>query len=375
LVTYLDHAASTPVRPEVVEAMLPFLSERFGNPSGAHAMARQARAAIDDARDIVADALGCGPGEIVFTSGGTEADNAAIFSAAVHGRVVTTAIEHHAVLEPAHSLGNAATVIGVDRDGVVDVDALVRALGDDVATVSVMLANNETGMVQPLVEICELVDEHAPNAVVHTDAVQAFLWLDIPAYTSGAAMVSISAHKFSGPKGVGALVVRDGTPFVARQLGGGQERDRRGGTQNVAGIVAMGEAARLTVDERKATVERVGALRDRLADGLVATVPGTMETGRRADKVAGNCHLCFDGIESEALLYLLEQDGIMASAAASCASGAQDPSHVLAAMGVSRDVAQGSLRLSLGVASTDADVDHALTAIPPAVARLREHGP
>jgi cysteine desulfurase len=186
--------------------------------------------------------------------------------------------------------------------------------------------------------------------------------------------VSISAHKFGGPKGAGALVVRDGTPFTARQIGGGQERERRSGTPNVAGIVAMAEAARLTVDERKQTVDHVTPLRDRLADELLAQVPGTIESGDRSRKVAGNCHVCFAGIESEALLFLLEQHGIMASAAASCASGAQDPSHVLAALGLARDVAQGSLRLSLGPSSTAADIDLVLGVLPDAVARLREHG-
>jgi cysteine desulfurase len=371
-VRYLDHAASTPVRAEAVAAMLPFLTERFGNPSGAHAMARDARAAIDDARVTLADALGCEPGEIVFTSGGTEADNAAVFAFAPQGPVVGSAIEHHAVLEPVQV--SRGRTVAVDASGVLDLDALHGALDETVALVSVMLANNEIGTVQPLADVAKIVRERAPNAVLHTDAVQAFPWLDVATLAAPADLVSISAHKFGGPKGVGVLVVRDGVPFRPRQIGGGQERERRSGTQNVAGIVAMAEAARLTVEERKTTVDRIGPMRDRLADGLLDAVPDTIESGDRARKVAGNCHLCFDGIESEALLFLLERHEIMASAAASCASGAQDPSHVLAALGVPRSLAQGSLRLSLGTPSTEDDVDAALDVIPAAVARLREMG-
>jgi cysteine desulfurase len=218
------------------------------------------------------------------------------------------------------------------------------------------------------------VRARSPRAVLHTDAVQAFPWTDVAALAAPADLVSISAHKFGGPKGVGALVVRDGVGLAARQIGGGQERELRSGTQNVAGIVAMGTAARLTVDERKTTVDRIEPLRDRLADGLLAAVPDAFESGDRARKIAGNCHLCFEAVESEALLYLLEREGIMASAASSCASGAQDPSHVLAAIGVPRTLAGGSLRLSLGATTSDSDIDFALDVLPRAIARLRELG-
>ncbi len=369
---YFDHAASTPVRPEAVEAMVPYLLESFGNPSGAHAMARAARAAIDDVRVVMADALGSAPGDIVFTSGGTESDNTAVFGFADRGTVVCSAIEHHAVLDPV--LASRGRTVAVDGEGIVDLDALADALDDNVSLVSVMLANNEIGTIQPLAAVAELVRERAPRAVIHTDAVQAFPWLDVAALTAPADLVSVSAHKFGGPKGVGALVVREGVEFAARQIGGGQERERRSGTQNVAGIVAMGVAARLTVDERKATVDCIEPLRDRLADGLLAAIPDTIESGDRSRKVAGNCHVCFEGIESEALLYLLEREGIMASAASSCASGAQDPSHVLAAIGVPRSLAGGSLRLSLGATTTDDEVDRALSVLPDAVARLRMLG-
>jgi cysteine desulfurase len=368
---YLDHAASTPMRPEAVEAMLPFLSDRFANPSGAHAAARDARRAVDEARDVVAEALGCAPGEVVFTSGGTEADNHAVLGAVRHhgGVAVATAIEHHAVLHPVEHL--SGRLVAVDGEGRVDLDALAAALDDGVTLVSVMLANNEVGTVQPFTAVAELVRERARRAILHTDAVQGFPWLDAAAVAAPADCLSVSAHKFGGPKGAGALVVRGGTTLEPLLLGGGQERDRRSGTHNVAGIVAMATAMRATVAERAATVERVGALRDRLVDGLVAAVPDVHETVPRPAKVAGSAHVCIDGVESEALLFLLERGGVYASVASSCASGAMEPSHVLAAMGVAKERAGGALRLSLGYASTEADVDRALEVIPDAVRRLR----
>jgi cysteine desulfurase len=368
---YLDHAASTPMRAEAVAAMQPFLHDRYANPSGAHAMARDARQAIDEARDVVAGALGCRPGEVVFTGCGTESDNLAILGAVRRhgGTAVCSATEHHAVLHPVEHVGGR--VVAVDATGAVDLDALTSALAPDVRVVSVMLANNEAGTVQPLREVVEVVRERAPGALVHTDAVQAFAWLDVAVLASGAELVAVSAHKFGGPKGVGALVVREGVTLEPLLLGGGQERDRRSGTHNVAGIVAMAAAMEATVRDREADVDRVGALRDRLVDGLLATVPGLVETVPRSAKVAGSAHVCIEGIESEALLYLLERGGVYASAASACASGAMDPSHVLAAMGVPRSLALGSLRLSLGFASTDADVDRALEVVPAAVAQLR----
>jgi cysteine desulfurase len=374
------------MRPEAIEAMLPWLTDHHANPSGAHRLAREARRALDEARDVMADVLGARPGEIVFTSGGTEADNLAVLGTADRhdGVLVATAIEHHAVLDPVCGLGGR--LVGVGADGVADLDALAAALDPEVSLVSVMLANNEVGTIQPLAAVAEEVRALAPRAVVHTDAVQAFSWLDVALAAAPADLVSVSAHKFGGPKGVGALVIRGAADPVARQIGGGQERERRGGTQNVAGIVAMAAAAAAAVAERDATVERVAALRDRLIDGLLAVVPDLVETGtapmgdapprsvrRRDDRVAGIGHLCIPGVESEALLFLLEQAEIYASAASSCSSGAMEPSHVLAAMGVSRDLAFGSLRLSLGWSSTDADVDLALDVIPPAIERLRHY--
>ncbi len=376
---YLDHAATTPMRPEAVAAMAPFLTERFANPSGAHAAARDARRAVDDAREVVAGGLGCQPGEVVFTGCGTEADNLAVLgavrraaAATAAGTAVCSAVEHHAVLHCVEHVGGR--VVPVDGEGVVDLDALAAALDPRVVVVSVMLANNEVGTVQPLAGVVDLVRQRAPAAVVHTDAVQAFPWLDVAGMAAGCDLVAVSAHKFGGPKGVGALVVRAGVELEPLLFGGGQERDRRSGTHNVAGIVAMAAAMEATVAARAAAVARVGGLRDRLVDGLVATVPGTTETVPRPRKIAGNAHVCIDGVESEALLYLLERAGVLAAAGSSCASGAMEPSHVLTAMGVPKERAMGALRLSLGPTTTDADVDRALAAVPEAVARLRRLG-
>jgi len=372
MVTYLDHAATTPLRPEVLEAMLPWLGGRTGNPSGAHRLAREARRAVDDARDELAAALGCRPGEVVLTSGGTEADNLAVLGVG-GGAAVCPAAEHHAVLHPVESVGG--TVVAVDRTGRVDLDSLAAALHPGVAVVSVMLANNEVGTVNDLAAVAAVVRERAPRAALHTDAVQAARWLDVAALAAPCDLISVTGHKVGGPVGTGALVVRDGVALAPRQLGGGQERGRRSGTVDVAGAVGLATALRLAADERAATVARVGSLRDRLADGLLAAVPGLVETaavdGRRDHLVAGTCHVCVPGVAAEALLFLLDEAGICASAASACSSGAQQASHVLAAMGVPDELALGSLRLSLGPATTDADVDHALDAIPAAVARLR----
>ena len=371
MTAYLDHAATTPMHPEAVEAMLPFLTHRFGNPSGSHAVAREARKALEEARDVVAECLGAHPGEVVFTGGGTEADNLAIAGAhAVRpGAVVCSAVEHHAVLHACQHVGG--TVAPVTPSGVIDLDALASLLDPDVTVVAVMLANNEVGTVQPLADVAAVVRERASRAVLHTDAVQAFPWVDVATLAAPADLVAVSAHKFGGPKGVGALVVREGVKVAPLLHGGGQERDRRSGTHNVAGIVGMAAAMEATVSGRAATVARVAPLRDRLADGLLAAVPDSAETGDRGAKVAGNCHLSFGGVESEALLVLLDGAGVCASAGSACTSGAMEPSHVLTAMGVSRERALGSLRLTLGTTTTGADVEAALLAVPQAVARLR----
>jgi cysteine desulfurase len=346
MTAYLDNAATTPLRPEALEAMLPYLTDQFGNPSGSHAVSRRAKQALEEARDVVAEGLGCRPSEVVFTGSGTEADNLALFG--VEGTVACTDVEHHAVLHSVQARGGR--VVPVSE---------VASVGADL--VSVMLVNNETGVIHDLPDV----------PLLHTDAVAAFPWVDVASLAARASLVSVSAHKFGGPKGVGALVVRGGVRLAPLVHGGGQEADRRSGTHNVAGIVGMAEAMRVTVAERAAVVARVGRLRDRLADGLLAAVPGAVETGDRARKVAGNCHLRFPGVESEALLVLLDEAGVCASAGSACASGAIEPSHVLTAMGIPRDEALSSVRLSLGFATTDADVDLALKVVPDAVARLR----
>ena len=379
---YLDHAATTPLRPEALEAMLPFLQGSFGNPSGQHAHARVAKTAIEEAREQVAAALGAKPAEIVFTGGGTEADNLAIKGAARSARdrglgdgVVTTAIEHHAVLHSCDRLardGLRVAKVGVDANGVVDVDALAAALDERTTVVSVMLANNEVGTVQPLADIAALVAERAPRAVLHTDAVQAAAWLDVAATASDADLIAISAHKFGGPKGVGALVVRPGAKLVPVIDGGGQERDLRSGTHNVAGIVGMAAALTATVANRHEEVPRVASLRDRLAAGIATGLPdGAVRTnGDPSGKLVNNCHVAFPGVEAEALLLLLDRDGVCASAGSSCASGALEPSHVLAAMGLPVDLARSSVRLTLGWPTTGAEIDEAVTVITAGVDRL-----
>ena len=380
-IIYLDNAASTPIRPEAIDAMTAVLSDCYGNPSGAHKMAREARRLIDDARDTLSHGLGCDPKEIIFTAGGTEADNLAIFGiqGSRDGTVLASVTDHHAVIAPVEQL--EGKFIQVNESGLLDLDHLTHLLDENVALVSVGLVNGETGIIQDLEPIAEIVRSKAPKALIHTDAVQAFPWLDVASLAQSADLISIAGHKFGSPKGVGALVVRNGIEISPMQLGGGQELGIRSGTQNTAAIVAMAAAADVTVMERELTVERVAKMRDVLADNLQG-IPQSYETGvslhngiaDRSHKIAGSCHFCFEGIESEALLYMLEQENILASAASSCSSGAQDPSHVLAAMGYSRNLAGGSLRLSLGHATTWEDVDVAMKAVPKFIENLRKTG-
>ena len=369
--TYLDHAATTPLRPEARAAMLPWLGEHFGNPSGAHRVARDARRAVDEARDVVAAVVGCRPGDVIFTSGGTEADNLAVRGvvAARPGTVLCSAVEHDAVLAPVASVGG--TTIPVDRQGVVDLDALAGLVSEETTLVSVMVANNEVGTVEPVRAVANVVRERAPAAAVHADAVQAAAWLPLPEMVADTDLVSVSSHKVGGPQGVGALVARPGTPLRAVTLGGGQERELRSGTHDVAGIVGFAAALAAVIADRESGAARVRALRDRLAAGLHAAVPDLVETASGAETLPGTLHVCLSGVESEALLFLLDEAGVCASAASACASGAQQASHVLAAMDVPADRARGALRLSLGWSTTDDDVDRALAAIPAAYARLQ----
>jgi cysteine desulfurase len=368
---YLDHAATSPMRPSAIEAMLPFLAGTYANPSGSHRFARQARRAVDEARDRVAAVLGVRPGEVVFTGCGTESDNAAVAGAlaASGGTAVCPAAEHHAVLHPVEHAGG--TVVGVDAAGAVDLDRLARALTRDVRLVSVMAVNNEVGTVTDLAAVAALVRERAPQALLHTDAVQAACWLDLRPISALVDLMSLSAHKFGGPKGVGVLTVRDGVRLEPIIRGGGQERERRSGTHNVAGIVATAEALDRTDVERAAEVPRLGALRDRLIDALTAQLDDVLETVPRHRKVAGSAHVCIGGVDSESLLFLLDEADVCASAASACASGAMEPSHVLVAMGVDRRWSRGALRMSLGHTTTVDEVDRAVDAVVAAVARLR----
>ena len=331
----------------------------------------------------IADLLGADFGEVVFTSGGTEADNLAIAGAwefvAERTRpraLVCSAIEHPAVLascrELASRTGTELREVVPGKDGVVGLDALAEACGPEVGLVSVMTVNNEIGTVQPVAEIAAIVEKRAPAAVFHTDAVQAVPWLAVATSCAPADLVALSAHKFGGPKGVGVLVVRDGIGVRAQLHGGGQERDRRSGTHNVAGIVGCAAALAAAAGERETRVEQVGALRDRLADGLLASVPGASETAERASTVAGIAHLRFAGVEGETLVVLLDEAGVAASAGAACSSGAVSASHVLEAMGLSRAEATSGVRFSLGPTTSVTEVEHALEVVPVAVEQLRE---
>jgi cysteine desulfurase len=356
--------------------MTEWLGGRYGNPSGAHAVARAARAAIDDAREQVALAVGTDPGAVIFTSGGTEADNLAVRGVPLRrpGSVVVSEIEHAAVLEAARASGQEVRVAGVTPEGLVDLDQLARLVDPAVSVVSVMLANNEIGTLQPLGEVARLVRRRSPRALLHTDAVCAMPWLDVASAASEADLISVSAHKFGGPQGVGALAARSAdllsrvAPLVH---GGGQERELRSGTHNVAGIVGMGAAAAALVARRSEEVARLGRLRDQLAARLLATVPGVERTAAGTAMTAGHLHLRIVGVDSEELLILLDDAGVAASAGSACASGAMEPSHVLLAMGVTKEEALTSLRLTLGWSTTEAEIEVAATVVPAAVARLR----
>ncbi|MEO6651953.1 MAG: cysteine desulfurase family protein [Ilumatobacteraceae bacterium] len=365
--TYLDHAATTPMRQVAIDAMLPFFTERFANPSGSHRFARDARRAIDEARDEIAELIGVAPGEVVFTGCGTEADNTVIDGVA--GLAVCPSAEHHAVLHPVEA--RDGLIVAVDTTGHVDLDRLAAALDDRTGVVSVMAVNNEVGTITDLGAVSRLVRERAPQAVLHTDAVQSACWLDLRTIAPLVDSLSLSAHKFGGPKGVGVLTIRDGVRVDPLMIGGGQERERRSGTHNVAGIVAMVAALAETDCLRARETERLAALRDRLVDGLVASVDGVIETVGRDHKIAGSAHVCFDGVESESLLFLLDEAEVCASAASACASGAMEPSHVLTAMGVDRSLAGGALRMSLGHTTAEADIDRALDVVVGSVERLR----
>jgi cysteine desulfurase len=374
---YLDHASTTPLRREVLDGMLPILQGTFGNPGSVHKAGRAARAALDDARDRLANRLGVESRELVFTSGGTEADNLAIKGAAWAGktrghRIVSTAVEHHAVghtLRYLEKFGFEIIEIGVDRYGRVDPDEVEAAITDRTSLVSVMYANNEVGTVQPIAQIVERVRRHK-GVLLHVDAVQAAPYIALDLGALGADLVSLGAHKFEGPKGVGVLYVRHGTHLLAQQHGGSQERYRRAGTEDVAGAVGMAIAYELTRDELPDTVKRLRRLRERLQKQVLA-VDGTELTGHPRDRLPGLLSLICRETDGNSVVLALDLEGVGAAVGSACTSGSMDPSHVLAAMGYPDEEARGSLRLSLGRTTTDAEIDVAAEIVPRVLARQR----
>lgn len=363
------------MRPEAVASMLPYLRDCYANPTGAHRAARAARQRIEEARDVVAAVLGVAPAEVVFCGTGTESDNLAIFGTLDRrgGRVVTSAAEHHAVLHAAERRGG--TIVGVDGSGAVDLVQLAATLDDSVSVVSVMAVNNEVGTITPMADVAKVVRRRSPGALLHSDAVQAHTWIDTAELAGHVDALSFSGHKFGGPKGVGVLVLRKPHLVDAQIVGGGQEHERRSGTHNVAGIAAFATAFELAASERATMTARVARLRDRLVDGLIASIDSVIETVPRDRKVAGNAHICIPGVDSESVLFLADRAGIAASAGSSCSSGAVQMSHVMAAMGVDPTVARGAIRCTLGATTTDAEVDHVLAVLPGIVTQLRRPVP
>jgi cysteine desulfurase len=375
---YLDHNATTPPAPAVTELTARVAREVWGNASSVHHFGQQAKAILDEARAQVATLIGGDPAEVVFTGGGTESDNAALRGAAEAlepaGRrhLVTTAIEHEAVLNTLKALGRRGwrvTVVPVDASGIVSADAVGAALTDETALVSVMHANNEIGTVQPLAAIAALA--HARGALVHTDAVQTAGKIPVDVQALGVDLLSLSGHKFYGPKGVGALWVRRGVRLVPFMTGGRQERGRRAGTENVAGIAGLGLAASLARQQMAAEGPRLEALRDRLETGVLASIGGAARNGAAAPRVPNTTNISIDGIESESLLIGLDLEGIAVSSGSACSSGTLEPSHVLKAMGLPHARTLGSIRFSLGASNTEADIDHVIAVLPRLVDKLR----
>ncbi|MDO8473535.1 MAG: cysteine desulfurase NifS [Dehalococcoidia bacterium] len=373
---YLDNAASTPVAPEVLEAMVPYFWELCGNPSSVHSPGQTAREAIEQARVELAQVLGCQPAEVYFTSGGTESDNQAIFGTAwtakQPGHIITSAIEHHAVLHSCQWLeksGWRVTYLPVDGTGMVDPDDVQAAICPDTALVTIMHANNEVGTVQPIGAIRRMCRD--ADVRFHTDAVQSVGHIPTRVDELRVDLLSVSGHKFNAPKGVGALYVRRGA-FIAPLLhGGGHERGRRSGTENVPGIVGLGRASELARDQMGAEALRLARLRDRLIDGIIGSVPDAFQTGHRESRLPNNASMIFRGLDGELLLRALDAAGIAASSGSACTSGSLEPSHVLLAMGISPEDSLGSLRLSLGLYTSDADIDYVLEQLPKAVESAR----
>jgi cysteine desulfurase len=376
---YLDYAATTPLDPRVLEAMMPYMTEQFGNPNSIHSFGREVRRAIDEAREKIAQLLNCQPSEIVFTSGGTESDNLAlrgIVEAYRHkgNHIVTTVIEHHAVLRTCKALedmGFSATYLPVDEHGLVSPEQVAEAVNERTILVSVMHANNEIGTIEPVAEIVKAVKEKCPDIIVHTDAVQTVGHIPVDIQGLGVDLLSFSAHKFYGPKGVGGLFVRRGVRLVPQITGGGQERNRRSGTENVAGIVGMAKALEFAVEEIPTELPRLQTLRDELIAGVLSLIPDSRLNGHPTLRLPHNANFSFRGVEGEALLLQLDLNGIAASSGSACSSGSLEPSHVLLALGLDYELAIGSLRLTLGRFTTCEHILRLLDLLPIVVEKLR----
>ena len=379
---YLDHAATTAVRPEVVEAMLPYFTERYGNASSIYSLGREADQAIDEARLKVAGILGARPEEVIFTSGGSESDNLAIRGVlwASHDKgnhVITSSVEHHAVGHTCEQLeklfGVEVTYLPVDRYGMVDPADVARSITDRTVLISIMYANNEVGTIQPIAEIGRIARDR--GVPFHTDAVQAGGTLDLDVDGLNVDLLSLSAHKFYGPKGVGVLYVRRGTPLVPTQTGGGHEGNQRAGTENVPYIVGLAEALRLAYQEKERNNQEIEQLRDRLVEGVLSSIWDCELTGHPTQRLPNNASFVFKYVEGEAIVLNLDLLGIAASSGSACSTGSMEASHVLAAMGIRPEVAHGSLRLTLGIDNRDEDIDYVLEALPGVAAKLRAMSP
>ena len=376
---YFDHAATTPVDPRVLEAMLPYFSERYGNPSELHRLGREGRAAVEEARAQVAAALGAGDKEIVFTAGGTESDNLALFGyLARHqpGHLIVSAVEHPAIMETARALnrlGWAVDFVPVDAEGVVDLEAYEQAFRDDTRLASIMFANNVVGTVQPVAELARIA--HEKGAAFHTDAVQAVGSLPVDVVDLDVDMLSLSGHKLYGPKGIGALYVKRGTRLQPILHGGGHERRLRSGTENVPGIVGLGVAITLAAEHMAEVRPRLESLRDRLAAGVQERIPEVTYLGHPTERLPGNVAFSVRYVEGESMLLQLDARGFMVSSGSACASGSLEPSHVVLALGLGAEDAHGSMRLSLGRENTEEEVDAFLEAFPPIVDKLRQMSP
>ncbi|MEN6609905.1 MAG: cysteine desulfurase NifS [Methanoregulaceae archaeon] len=380
-IVYMDHAATTPVHPEVLQAMLPYFTEKFANPSSIYSIAGVTRTAIEDARAKVAKAIGASPDEIYFTSGGTESDNWAIKGIAYANRkkgnhIITSAIEHHAVLHTCDYLekqGFAVTYVPVDKYGVIDLAKLREAITPQTILITVMFANNEIGTIEPIAEIGKLAREK--GIYFHTDAVQAVGHVPTDVKALQVDLLSLSAHKFYGPKGTGALYIRKGVKIDNFMHGGGQEKRKRASTENVPGIVGLGKAIELATADIEGTGRRLRALRERLKDGITTRISHTRYNGHPDRRLPGNVNICFEFIEGESLLLLLSQQGICGSTGSACTSASLEPSHVLLAIGLPHEIAHGSLRLTMGDANTEAEVDYVLEVLPKIVDKLRQMSP